>query len=150
MNNANYQGISNWQVLTHTAYGSKLARERGRIATVSGSAARGVRWVTLYYESVGLAGSLNTVRFPRPPNRVGPFRNFQPDRYWSNSSGGGQQSGNQNPIPSFNFVDGSQGGGTGGDFQYILPMIQGKIPGTPLAWGPELQVNPDGQTVYGQ
>jgi hypothetical protein len=75
---------------------------------------------------------------------VGPFRNFQPDHYWSNSTGGG----GDNSTADFDFVDGSQGGGTGGDFHYVLPMIQGKIPGPPLTSGTGLQVSLDGQTVY--
>jgi hypothetical protein len=96
----------------------------------------------LYYKALGFHTPNTAV--PLPPNRVGPFRNFQPDHYWSISSGGGQG----NSIANFDFVDGSQGGGTGGDFQYVLPMIQNKIPGTPPAFGMGLQVNPDGQTVY--
>jgi len=51
-------------------------------------------------------------------------------------------------ITDFSFATGSQDGGTGDDFLYVLPMIPGKLPGTPPARGMGLQVNPDGQTVY--
>ena len=34
------------------------------------------------------------------------------------------------------------------NFLYLLPMIPGKLPGTPAATGTGLQVNPGGQSVY--
>jgi hypothetical protein len=137
MNNANYQGHSNWQLPSTPATDPSCSGT----GTSGNSFAFGCNANALgylYYKALGFHTPNTAV--PIPANRVGPFRNFQPDPYWSN--------GNQSPIAYFNFADGSQGGGTGGDFQYVLPMIQGKIPGTPPAWGTELQVNPDGQTVY--
>ena len=145
MNNANYQGHSNWQLPT-TPSADPSCSGKGTDGNSFGFGCNANALGYLYYKALGFQTPNTAV--PIPPNRVGPFRNFQPDHYWSSSSGGGQQTGNQNPIPSFNFVDGSQGGGTGGDFQYVLPMIQGKIPGTPPASGMGLQVSPDGQTVY--
>jgi hypothetical protein len=34
------------------------------------------------------------------------------------------------------------------NFLYVLPMIRGKISGTPPASGSGLEINPGGQTVY--
>lgn len=39
-------------------------------------------------------------------------------------------------------------GNMAGPFSNLLPMVQGKISGTPAASGTALQVNPGGQTVY--
>jgi hypothetical protein len=141
MNSANYQGHSNWQLPTAPAYDPSCAGKGADGNSFSfGCDANALGY--LYYKALGFHTPNSAV--PILANRVGPFRNFQPDHYWSSSSTGAQQPG----VANFNFGDGSQGGGTGGDFQYVLPMIQGKIPGTPPAWGMGLQVNPDGQTVY--
>jgi hypothetical protein len=141
MNNANYLGHSNWQLPT-TPTSDPSCLGTGATGNSFAFGCEGSAMGYLYYKALGFHPPNTAV--PLPPNRVGPFRNFQPDHYWSISSGGGQG----NSIANFDFVDGSQGGGTGGDFEYVLPMIQNKIPGTPPPFGMGLQVNPDGQTVY--
>ena len=140
MNKANYQGHSNWQLPT-TPSADPSCAGTGTDGNSFGFGCNANALGYLYYKALGFHAPNTAV--PLPPNRVGPFRNFQPDRYWSNSSGE-----DQNPITNFDFVDGSQGGGTGGDFHFVLPMIQGKILGTPPASGTGLQVNLDGQAVY--
>src|SRR5580700_936699 len=140
MNKANYQGHSNWQLPTAPSAPTldPSCSGKGTDGNSFGYGCNANALGYLYYTALGFQTPNTAV--PMPPNRVGPFRNFQPEAYWSNDT--------QSPIAYFVFVDGSQGGGTGGDFQYVLPMIQGKIPGTPPASGMGLQVNPDGQTVY--
>lgn len=96
----------------------------------------------LYYTALGFKAPNTAI--PIPPNEVGPFRNFQPNRYWSHSHGGGLPCN----MANFDFASGNQGGGCGGDYLDVLPMIQGKIPGTPPASGMGLEVNPGGETVY--
>src|SRR5208282_1947188 len=49
---------------------------------------------------------------------------------------------------TFSFNSGFQGANTAPNYLYALPMIPGKIAGTPPATGTGLQVNPGGQTVY--
>ena len=49
---------------------------------------------------------------------------------------------------SFSFNTGFQGANVTLNYLYALPMIKGKLPGTPPAAGKALQVNPGGQTVY--
>src|SRR5580698_538979 len=137
MNDANYLGHSNWQLPT-TPSADPSCSGKGTDGNSFGFSCNANALGYLYYKALGFQTPNTAV--PMPPNRVGPFRNFQPEAYWSNDT--------QSPIAYFVFVDGSQGGGTGGDFQYALPMIPGKIPGTPPASGMGLQVNPDGQTVY--
>jgi hypothetical protein len=139
MNNANYQGHSNWQLpTTPSTDPSASCPGTGGNGNSFGFGCDANALGYLYYKALGFHPPNTAV--PIPANRVGPFRNFQPDHYWSND--------NQSPIASFNFVDGSQGGGTAGDFHYVLPMIPGRIPLTPVAGGTGLQVSPDGQTVY--
>jgi hypothetical protein len=96
----------------------------------------------LYYTALGIKAPNTAV--PIPPNTVGPFQNFQPNLYWSNSPAGGL-SGN---IAAFSFASGAQDGSTETDYLDVLPMIPGKIPGTPASYGMGLQINPDGRTVY--
>jgi hypothetical protein len=140
MNNANYQGHSTWQLPTTPSSDSSCAGTGPNNSFGFGCNANALGY--LYYKALGFHTPNTAV--PLPPNRVGPFRNFQPDHYWSRSTGlGGTTS-----VTDFNFVDGSQGGGTGGDFHYVLPMIQGRIPKSSVASGTGLQASPDGQTVY--
>ena len=99
------------------------------------------------------AGALNTIynglglkspntAVPIPLNTVGPFFNLQPYLYWS------QTSTNALGYGTFSFNSGFHGSNTVPNYLYVLPMIPGKIPGTPAANGIGLQVNPGGQTVY--
>ena len=99
----------------------------------------------LYYTALGIAAPNTAV--PIPPNTVGPFTNFQPNLYWSHSPGGGHAC--KDSKANFNFASGAHGGGCGGDYADVLPMIKGDPFGTPPAGSTELYVNPpDGQTVY--
>jgi hypothetical protein len=107
MNNANYLGHSNWQLPT-TPSTDLSCPGTGTLGNSFGFGCEANALGYLYYKALGFHAPNTAV--PIPADRVGPFRNFQPDHYWSNSSGGGQQ----NPIADFNFVDGSQGGGTAG------------------------------------
>ena len=122
MNNANYLGHSNWQLPTTPSTDPSCAGT-GADGNSFGFGCNANALGYLYYKALGFHAPNTAV--PIPADRVGPFRNFQPQPIYSNDI--------ENPIAYFNFVDGSQGGGTGGDFQYVLPMIQGKIPGTPPA-----------------
>ena len=99
----------------------------------------------LYYRALGIKAPNTAV--PIPPNKVGPFSNFQPNVYWSDSPGGNPNS-LTCTIANFSFASGAQGGGCGGDFGDVLPMIVGdpfatQTPGT----GP-LYVNPGETSVY--
>jgi hypothetical protein len=142
MNNANYLGHSNWQLPT-TPFTDRSCAEKGPPGNSFGFGCDANALGYLYYKALGFKAPNTAV--PIPPNRVGPFLNFQPDLYWSSSPGGDGLPGS---IANFNFASGAQGGGTGSDFLYILPMIPGETLGTPIPSGSELHVNPDGQTVY--
>ncbi len=97
---------------------------------------------SLYYKALGFAAPDTAV--PIPGTTTGPFSNLQPYLYWSQSNNSQTGSGNY----TFSFNSGFKGSNTVPNFLYVLPMIEGKIPGTPAATGTGLQVNPGGQTVY--
>jgi hypothetical protein len=143
MNDANYLGHSDWQLPTAPlkdpdCSGSGPAPYREGFAFGCDAGALGY----LYYTALGF-NAPNTA-IPIPPNKVGPFKNFQPNLYWSGSGGGGLAC----TIANFSFGSGAQGGGCGGDFADVLPSIQGEILGMPIPGGTALHVNPDGKTVY--
>ncbi len=79
-----------------------------------------------------------------PANKVGPFNDFQPYLYWSGSPAADPKKG----FVSFSFNSGFQGANVPLNYLYVLPMIKGKLPGTPRAAGEGLEVNPGGQSVY--
>ncbi len=139
MNAANYAGHNNWQLPTTPAHDSGCGRTGPTGANFGfgcSASAFGSLWNTLGIEAPNTA-------VPIPANSVGPFSNVQPYLYWSQSSA---------PPPAgnltFSFATGWQGANTLPNFLYVLPMIPGKLPGTPPTTGNGLQVNPGGQTVY--
>jgi hypothetical protein len=143
MNAANYLGHSDWQMPTAPlkdpdCSGTGPAPYRENFAFGCDTGALGY----LYYTGLGLKAPNTAV--PIPPNKVGPFRNLQPNIYWSGSPGGGLTC----TIANFDFASGAQGGGCGGDFGDVLPMIEGETLGMPIPSGSALYVNPGGQTVY--
>jgi len=139
MNAANYLGHSNWQLPTTPTNDSGCGRT-GPTGSNFGfgctASAFGSLWNALVLKAPNTA-------VPIPSNTVGPFSNFQPYLYWS-QSGAPPPAGNY----TFSFATGWQGANTLPNFLYVLPMIPGKLPGTRPATGNALQVNPGGQTVY--
>ncbi len=128
-------------IANHSAHGSILLDcQRATEQFVPEPIARWVRWSRFTYDALGLTFPNTAV--PITHSHVGPFSNLQPYFYWSQSGDGGLGQ------SVFSFGAGSQGGNTADNFQYVLPMIPGKIPGTPAASGMGLQVNLGGQTVY--
>jgi len=139
MNAANYLGHSDWQLPT-TPLMDQFCGAVGPQKNSFGANCQLGALESLYYHALGLTFPNTAV--PIPHSHVGPFSNLQPYFYWSQSGDGGLGQ------SVFSFGAGSQGGNTADNFQYVLPMIPGKIPGTPAASGMGLQVNPGGQSVY--
>jgi hypothetical protein len=145
MNTANYLGHSDWQLPTAPlndpnsgCSGTGPAPYREGFAFGCNTGALGF----LYYTALGFKAPDTAV--PIPPNEVGPFKNFQPNLYWSGSGGGGLGC----TIANFSFASGAQGGGCGGDFADVLPMIVGDPFATPTPGSSELYVNPGWTSVY--
>ena len=139
MNAANYLGHSNWQLPTTPSLDSGCGRT-GPNANSFGFGCSASAYGSLFYNGLGLQAPNSAVSVPR--NSVGPFSEFQPYLYWSQTSAGG------NGYASFSFNSGFQGANTAPNFLYVLPMIPGRLPGAPAAAGTGLEVDPGGQTVY--
>ncbi|HJT88220.1 MAG TPA: IPT/TIG domain-containing protein [Bryobacteraceae bacterium] len=138
MNAAQYLGHADWQLPTTPSIDHNCGRTGPNGDSFGFGCTAGA--LDTVYNAAGLKSPNTAV--PIPNNTVGPFSNFQPYLYWSQSGMGGQ--GNA----TFSFATGFQGANTLPNFLYLLPMIPGKLPGTPPAIGNGLQVNPGGQTVY--
>ena len=78
---------------------------------------------------------------PIPNNTVGPFSNFQPYLYWTDTSAGAQG------FHTFSFNTGWAGSNVGKHYMYVLPMIPGNPFGIPVN-GTGLQPSADGKTIY--
>jgi hypothetical protein len=138
---AGYLGHNNWQLPTTPAEDSSCAHT-GRHGESFGFHCSGSALGSLYYGSLSLREPNTAVRIPA--NMVGPFNDFQPYLYWSGSLAVDPKQG----FVSFSFNSGFQGANVPLNYLYVLPMIKGKLPGTPPATGKKLEVNPGGQTVY--
>jgi hypothetical protein len=138
MNAANYQGHSNWQLPVtppKDSTCSKTSPSGTNFGFGCDRSALGSLYGQLFLDAPETA-------VPIPHNTVGPFSNFQPYLYWSESSLGSL--GNA----TFSFNTGWQGANTAPNFLYVLPMIKGQIPEAPPATGQGLQVGLHGKTVY--
>jgi hypothetical protein len=140
-NGAGYQGHHNWQLPTAPEKDTSCART-GRNGESFGFHCSGSALGSLYYGSLGLREPSTAVRMPTI--KVGPFNDFQPYLYWSGSPAADPKQG----FVSFSFNSGFQGANVWRNYLYVLPLIKGKLPGTPPAAGQGLQVNPGGQTTY--
>jgi uncharacterized protein (TIGR03437 family) len=141
MNAANYLGHTNWQLPT-TPLADSGCGFTGPQNNSFGFDCSASALGSLYYNALGLKAPNTAV--PIPNHTAGPFNNFQPYLYWS------QTTTTQTAIGygTFSFNTGFQGSNTLPNFLYVLPMIRGKLSGTPPASGTGLEVNPGGQTIY--
>lgn len=139
MNAASYLGHTNWQLPTTPIVDSDCGFVGPQNNSFGFDCAAGALG-SLYYVALGLKAPNTAV--PIMSSAAGPFSNFQPYLYWSQTNVNGTGNG------TFSFNSGFHGSNTMPNYLYVLPMIQGKLPGTPPASGSGLQVNPGGQTVY--
>ena len=83
---------------------------------------------------------------PIPTEITGPFRNFQPYLYWSDSSTGG------NGYQTFSFNSGWEGSNVDGHYMYVLPMIRHQVERAGITYSSanigDLMVSGDGEMVY--
>ena len=140
MNAANYLGHNNWQLPTTPLLDKACGKTGPNGASFGFGCVLGA--LDSMYNNLGLKSPNTAV--PIPTYSIGPFSNLQPYLYWSSTSAVPAGGGNA----TFAFATGWQGANTLPNFLYLLPMIPGKLAGTPAASGNGLQVNPGGQTVY--
>jgi hypothetical protein len=93
--------------------------------------------------NISLAYSYPDTVVPMPHYVTGPFVNFQPYLYWSDTADG------SNGYRTFSFNTGWQGSNVNNHRMYVLPMIPAKVPGTYYPTGVGgLQISADGNFVY--
>ena len=138
---AGYLGHSNWTIPT-TPINDSTCRASGPNGNF-GFNCRKSAMGSLYYLSLGLNYPDSAV--PIPNYIVGPFTNFQPYLYWSDTANPDSSKG----YRSFSFNSGWQGSNVDRHYMYALPMIPGRLPGIYYPTGVNgLQISADGQTVY--
>jgi uncharacterized protein (TIGR03437 family) len=142
MNAANYLGHSNWQIPTTPIADNACSFVGPQNNSFGWGCVAGA--LASVYNTLGLKAPGSAV--PPATVKVGPFTNFQPGLYWTGTSV--QQPSGFGCCAAFSFNSGWQGSNIAPNFLFVLPMIQGKISGTPATVGTGLQINPGGQTVY--
>jgi hypothetical protein len=138
---AGYLGHNNWQLPTTPSEDKSCART-GRNGESFGFHCSGSALGSLYYGSLSLREPDTAVRMPT--HMTGPFTDFEPYLYWSESAAADPKQG----FVSFSFNSGFQGANVTLNYLYALAMIKGKLAGTPPATGKGLEVNPGGQSIY--
>ena len=133
MNAANYLGHSNWQIPT-TPHTDNSCSFTGPQTNSFGWNCAGGAFGSLYYTALGLQAPNTAV--PIPNNSVGPFVNFQPYLYWSQTAN--IQTGNG--YNTFSFASGFVGSNSLPNYLYVLPMIRGRL---------SVQLPATGQTLQG-
>jgi hypothetical protein len=158
MNQADYLGHNNWQ-LPGTPTADSACSATGRFGNSFGFGCSLGAFSSLY-QALGLAAPASVV--PPAATSIGPFKNLQPELYWSGSIS--PFSPNGNGYLTYSFANGKQNSDVGvnitdphnplrvtsvsGEFLNVLPMYPGQLPGMPPPTGTGLQVSPDGQSVY--
>ncbi len=139
MNARNYRGHNNWTLPTSPKVdkgcNSRKDNNFGYNCTLSGLG-------SLYANSLHYSWPRSVVGISG--NRVGPFKNFQPNIYWTAEAAGK----NKNGFDTFSFNNGFQGSNVDQNYFYALPMVAGPRPCPPAAAGGGLQLSSDGKTVY--
>ncbi len=97
---------------------------------------------SLYYETLGLHEPDTAV--PISSGEAGPFSNFQPYLYWTETIAAKHQQG----YRTFSFNTGWAGSNVSKHNMYALPMIEGNPFDTPAGNGKGLHPSANGKTVY--
>ncbi len=137
---AGYLGHNDWQLPATPAIDSTCA-SMGLNGNSFGIGCMNSTMGSLYYQSLGLTFPDSAVPIRR--STVGPFTNFRPYLYWSGTTAADSSQG----YIAFSFNNGWEGANVTKHYMYALPMINGRLPGTPVPAGNGLQASADGKTV---
>ncbi|MBV9265262.1 MAG: DUF1566 domain-containing protein [Acidobacteriaceae bacterium] len=141
-NHRGWLGHNNWLLPTTTANDPHCTRDNpdggGGFAYNCSASGLGA----LYYEV--LHESARTNLLPVKGSVNGPFRNLQPNLYWSSTAAADPRQG----FMTFSFNTGWQGANTKTNVLFVLPMVKGRLPGMAAPNGDGLELSPDGKTVY--
>ena len=138
---AGYLGHNNWQ-LPAVPTVDPTCGAKGPGGNSFGANCTNGTMGSLYYLSLGFTFPNTAV--PIPTLATGPFTNFQPYLYWYDTQSASASSG----YATFSFNTGWEGSNVDKHYMYALPMIKGRLPGTPLPSGNGLEVSADGLTIY--
>jgi hypothetical protein len=138
---AGYLGHNNWQLPATPAIDATCG-STGPNGDSFGTGCMNSAMGSLFFRSLNLVNPGTAV--PIPNDATGPFNNLQPYLYWSDTSNADLSKG----YLTFSFNTGWQGSNVDKHYMYALPMIKGRLPGTPPPAGTGLQVSVDGKTVY--
>jgi hypothetical protein len=138
---AGYLGHNNWQLPASPVTDSSCS-STGPNGISFGIGCVNSAMGSLFYQSFGLHYPDTAV--PAPETATGPFSNFQPYLYWSDTSNADSSKG----YLTFSFNTGWEGSNVDKHYIYALPMIRGRLPGSPPTTGGGLQGSADGLTVY--
>lgn len=136
-----YLGHNDWQLPATPAIDASCS-STGPNGNSFGTGCMNSAMGSLFYESLALQYPNTAV--PIPNDLTGPFSNIQPYLYWSDTSSSDASKG----YLTFSFNTGWQGANVDKHYIYALPMIRGRLPGSPPPTGNGLQVSADRLTVY--
>ena len=139
LNASRYLGHSDWQ-LPVTPVVDPTCGAVGPNGNSFGAGCLNSAMGSLYYTALGLQFPNTAVSIPTTTTAA--FSNFQPYLYWANDVSQG------NGFHSISFNTGWHGANVDHHYMYALPMIKGRLPGSPTPVGTALQPSSDGKTVY--
>ena len=139
MNDRHYLGHTDWTLPTSPAIDTSC---NSRKDNYFGYGCKLSAMASLYTNALHLSWPRAVVAISG--NRVGPFKNFQPNLYWSAEAA----EKNKNGYGTFSFNNGAQGSNVDQNFFYVLPMVPAKQPCPPAGAKGALQLSSDGKTVY--
>ncbi len=141
-----YLGHQNWQLPT-TPNTDPGCSSHNANAFGIGCSASALGY--LYYSKKAFGLSYPSTAVSIPNQKTGPFNNFQPYLYWSQSSA------SSNGFHTFSFNTGWEGANVDSHNMYVLPMLNGQPSADSngfLTWKPtnfgSLLISSDGQLVY--
>ena len=139
MNDRHYLGHTDWTLPTSPAIDTSC---NSRKDNYFGYGCKLSAMASLYTNALHLSWPRAVVAISG--DRVGPFKNFQPNLYWTAEAGDK----NKNGYGTFSFNNGAQGSNVDQNYFYVLPMVPPKQLCPPAGAKSALQLSADGKTVY--
>ena len=136
-----YLGHNNWMLPTNPSNDPGCSSSNRKGGGSFGYGCKKSALGSLYYKTLGLREPATAVAMP--DTRTGPFHDFQPYLYWTQTLNG---HGVSNGYDTFSFDTGWSGSNVSNHVLYALPMIPGNPFGAPAHRG--LQPVAGGQAVY--